>query len=664
MTVSLDELVALMKQRATPEGFPEREELYGLLEPFRALADQESVRLALAATLRKGDRLVARLAAEALAYLGRADAGPLLVDIVADESLSISQRAAAVWAMDRHLPRLREQLGPAEHSAYMSLPILEMLEDPEADQGFGMNALLGGYLGMSASGRTSLVSAFAQAARERGIKIAGLCMHLLGAEPDRARRTHLLALAAADGSQEAADLLATFGARAADEQEALLVRDHLRLLGAKGLLGVVRTDLEEARALVTGVDGDACFSVNLIIPRVPTFDLANLLFHLETGVRDGFTMHNLPSRSLDELVRKIRAGCGTFSAFVPVPLAARMVDECLQASPPAAREIPDVAEAIAMAEPTLAGARATGYRDPPSPARVAPTVEEVQRLFGSEGFESWFFETGEKTVQKSLASLDPPFRSQGKAAAKGFASRLAKATEELCQRLRGDGEHLRLQRMLRHQARVLECAGDDDRARLCRTLAVEVEGPESIVLAHMAVKAIVAALEPERDADRAGRFLEAREHLRARLGHEPHGHRKVDVARLDLAAAAHTEMSIINREAPSAQRIALAAIEEAALVLGGQFVDLAAEGKPVAEVVEQVVETLGRRNLFAPAARQGLATGIVSGLVGFRESICESRCGHGCFRDPDGDGRPAFYADGFPWQSLEVTPAPSRRNRA
>ena len=71
MAASLDDLVALVKERGTPESFPQREELHGLLEPFRALRDQESARLALAATVRKGDRLVARVACEALAHLGR-----------------------------------------------------------------------------------------------------------------------------------------------------------------------------------------------------------------------------------------------------------------------------------------------------------------------------------------------------------------------------------------------------------------------------------------------------------------------------------------------------------------------------------------------------------------------------------------------------------------
>src|SRR5512138_42562 len=123
MGVSLDELIALVKQRGTAEAFPEKDELYGLLEPFRELPDQESLRLALAATLRKGDRLVARVAAEALGHLCKAAAGPLLVGIALDEGLGTSQRAAAVWAMDHHLPGYRDQLTLHEQTVCFSLPV-------------------------------------------------------------------------------------------------------------------------------------------------------------------------------------------------------------------------------------------------------------------------------------------------------------------------------------------------------------------------------------------------------------------------------------------------------------------------------------------------------------------------------------------------------------
>jgi hypothetical protein len=664
MAASLDDLIALVKQRGTLEAFPEREELHGLLEPFHALPDQESVRLALAATLRKGDRLVARVTAEALAFLGKEAAGPLLVGIALDERLGTSQRAAAVWAMDHHLPGFRAQLTADEQMLCTSLPVFEMLEDPEADQGFGLRMLLGSYVEMPPQARDAFLLAIAQAGRERGLHMAGLAMHLLAAEADGARRARLLDMAAADATQEAVDLLATFAAKTGDAQAAKNARRHLHLLRSKGLRGVARPDLRETRALVTGVDGDACFSVNLIIPRVPTFDLANLLFHLETGLRDGFVMRNLPSQSVDDLIEKVKQGCGTITSFLPLPLAARIVDETMARSKPGARRAPELTEVLAVAEPALAEARTTVAPEPEPPAEVATTVEEVGGLLDSEGFESWFFETGEGTVRQATASLLKSLAGKRKPGAKAFASRLAKAAEDLCERLRADNEHGRLQLMLRHQARLLEHAGDAARAGLCRKLAVEVERPDSIFLATMAARAIGEALEEEPDDHRANRFVEAREHLRAALGEREHGHRKLDVAYLDMAAVAHTEMVIRNREAPSARRVALTAIENAALAMGQAFADGMLRNGQHGTLAQEISKELDGLDLFPSAERPEVAQRIVSTLAGFVRSVCNDVCPHRCFDHPRSDGRAAFYAEGLPWQDAPK-PRPRReRNQA
>ena len=665
MGLTLDDLVSLVKQRGTADTFPEREELHGLLEPFCELPDQESLRLALAAAVRKGDRLVARVAAEALAFLGKEAAGPLLVAIALDEALSTSQRAAAVWAMDHHLSTFRAQLSPEEQFLCISLPIFEMLEDPEADRGFGLKMLLGSYTGMAPAGRGSFLSAITQAAHARGHRMAGLCMHLLGAETDEERRRRLLDLVAADASQEAADLLATFAAQTSDAGEAKHARRHLHMLRAKGLRGVVRPDFRESRALVTGVDGDACFAVNIIIPRVPTFDVANLLFHLETGVRDGFVMQNLPGRSVDELMAKIKEGCGTISTFVPMPLAARIVDEAMRASKASTLRDPELANVIAAAEPALAEARRGDFVEGAASEQATATAEECRGLLDSEGFESWFFETHEETVQKATALLfDKPIRSKGKAGAKTIANRMGKATADLVARLRADNEHLRLQKMLRHQARLLECAEDEKRAELCRRLAVEVARPASTFLAAMAMHAIMETLQQPSEDERPGRFVEARAHLRARLAQEGHGHRKRDVACLDLAAAAHTEMVICNREAPSAQRVPLAAIESAALAMGTSFVDRLLAGKKVGRFADEAVEELDRRDLFPAKDRGRIAKEIMTGMAALQKSICGEACPHRCFVEPEGDGRAAFYAEGLPWHGSEPPRPPRKRNSA
>jgi hypothetical protein len=406
MAATLDALVALVKERGTTDAFPKREELHGLLEPFRALSDQESVRLALAATARKGDRLVARVASEALAYLGGDAAGSLLIAIAMDTSLGTSQRAAAVWALEHQAASFHDRLTPDEQIACLSLPVFEMLEDPEADHGFGLQAFLDSYREFQPHFRASFLKAIRDLAGQRKHKLASLCMHLLGAEEDRERRQKLIDLVAADASQEAADLLATFAAKGGEAQETKLARKHLHVLRAKGLLGTVHQDMEAARAMVTGVDGDACFAINIIIPRVPTFDFANLLLHYGNGLRDGFVMQNLPGRSVDELVEKIRTGCGNLAAFVPMPLAARLIDEAVQSAKPKTLADIDVAKAMALAEPVLAKARAQVVEEPADADHAETTSEEVDELLDSESFESWFFEAHESTVQESRALLD------------------------------------------------------------------------------------------------------------------------------------------------------------------------------------------------------------------------------------------------------------------
>ena len=650
MEVTLAGLITLVKERGTDDAFPKREELHGLLEPFRALEDQESLRLALSAAVRKGDRLVARVASEALAYLGGDAAGHLLIEIAMDTSLGTSQRAAAVWALEHQSSNFHQQLTPEEQVACLSLPVFEMLEDPEADQGFGLQALLDSYREFAPQFRSSFLKAIGALAGHHHHKLASLCMHLLGAEEDSERRAGLIDMVATDGTQESADLLATFAAKTSDANEAKLARKHLHILRAKGMRGVVRPDMESARAFMTGVDGDACFAINIIIPRVPTFDFANILVHYGNGVRDAFIMQNLPSRSVDEMIEKIKAGCGNLAAFVPMPLAARIIDAAVQSAKPQTLSTSDVAQALALAEPALAKARSQSFVEPAPADHANTTPEEVAELLDSESFESWFFEARENTVQESRALLDKPIRGKGKSAHTTAANRLALATKNLCKRLRADHEPARLERMLLHQARLFECLGKGERGSLCRRLAVEVKLPDSVFLAHMALRSLLAALEEPPEADRALRMAEARGHLRGRLSGDERDHRKGDVAHLDISAAAHVELNIRNREQPSARRAPLATIESAALAVGDAFVEKVMGGKGGSGFYQAVVQILDQFELFLPKTRASIAGETVTSIADFVKGMCGDYCPHQCLKDPQGDGRIPYYAEGLPWE--------------
>ncbi len=656
MAVSLDDLVALVKERATHDAFPQREELHGLLEPFHTLPDQESARLALAATARKGDRLVARVACEALAYLGADAAVSLLIAIAMDASLGTSQRAAAIWALDHQRPGFRERLTLDEQVVCMSLPVFEMLEDPEADNGFGLQAILGSYQEFAPELRSSFLKAIAELARERKHKCASLCMHLLGAEEDGERRRRLIDLVAGDVTQEAADLLATFAAKAKDPQDAKLARRHLHILRAKGLRGTVQQDMEAARALVTGVDGDACFAINIIIPRLPTFDFANLLLHYGNGLRDGFVMQNLPGRSVDELVEKIRKGCGNLAAFVPLPLAARLVDEAVRSAKAKTLSDPDVAGALALAEPALAVARAQPYVEPVVEDPITTTPEEVDDLLESESFESWFFEARETAVQESLALLDKPIRAKGKVAVRAAQNRVAEAARDLRKRLRADDEPARLERMLHHQARLFECLGGGDRAKLCRKLAKEVRQPDSVFLSQMAMRSLLAALEEPPESELDLRLAEARGHLRDRLSRDEQAHRKIDVIHLDISAVAHVELNLRNREQPSARRAPLTTIESAALAVGDAFIEhgLGSRGTGFSLAVARILD---QEDLFPKEDRAAVARETIASIADFVKGICGETCPHRCLANPKGDGRIPYYVEGLPWEE----PAPVNR---
>jgi hypothetical protein len=653
MCATLDDLISLVKERGTQDTFPDKEELHGLLEPFRALPDQESLRLALAAKVRKGDRLVARVASEALAYLGGKEAGPLLIAIITDESLGTSQRAAAAWAMEHHIPAFREQLTPEEQFACVSIPIFEMLEDPEADDGFGLESLLDSYTNFPPSIRIHFISAIAQAARDRGLKMASLCMHLLGAEVDSERQEKLLEMAAADNTQEAADLLATFVAKTSDGAMAKHARRHLHKMRAKGLRGTIRSDMRDARAMVTGSDGDACFAVNLIIPRLPTFDFISLLFHLRQGLRDGFAVRNLPSRNIDEMLEKIKQGCGSIACFVPMPLAARIVDEAMAASSSKSKMDSELTEALAMAEPALAQARAEPFSEPALPTDADTTGEEVCKLLDTNEFESWFFEVNEATVQTSLKSAFKPTRGKNKLSEKKVEERLMRATEDLYQRLRADNEHLRLQQMLRHQARLFECCDRKEEAALCRKLSMEVERPVSMFLGQMAARAILDAAQTPPDAARAQRFLEGRDAIRSRLIRSERNQKKSDAARLDIAAVAHVELNIHNREAPSAQRAPLSMIEEVALAIGEAFIDTVLNDEPAPQLENTVMQLLGKHELFPEKARADIAAELSVSILEFIQGVCHGMCPYRCFEELDGDGRNAFYATNAPWGDPE-----------
>ena len=655
-TPTIKDLLHLIRDRGTAEGFPEPDELAAELEPFRTLEDQETVRLALAAAVRKSERLPARLSAQALALLGGDRAASILLTVVHDEQLALHQRAAAAWALSTALAGDLKTLSPDDAMACAGLPVLEMVSDPEADGGFGLEAFLGSYISLAAADRLPFVRMLAALGRQHGHGIASICLHLLKGEESPETRSALLDLAAADRSQEAADLIASFAAITPDRQLAKQARRQLHILRSHGIRGEVRSDLEGARAFVTGVDGDACLTVNISIPRPPTVDVANLLLHLGSGIRDGFVRRNLSPRGAEALIQEI-SGHFELSAFVPMPLAARLVDEAVALAAPGSIE-EDVGEALGLAEPALAAARARPIPPETRSDELPPDVpiERIKELLESPGFESWFFEAGEATLRPSLEAICKPGRGKsGQPTPATFRKRLERETARACERMVATSEPQRLERMLRYQAHVLAASGDRQRAALCRALAAEVQMPGSTFLACMVMASILRALEaPEQPLDE--QFLEARIRLRALLLHEeshpPKERPKRSVARLDLATAAFLELNEVNRQAPSSERISLGRLERAALSIGQLYADAFLKDGAAANpstVHRHIVATLDEGSLYGPDERQQVAMGIMGAVTTFVDEFCTDRCPHACLDEGGADGRALFHAQDLPW---------------
>ncbi len=652
---TMDDLLALTRKRGTRDTFPEPDELDALLDPFRALPDQEMVRLALIAAVRKSGRLPARVAAQALACLG-GDAGlTALLAIAADENLGLDQRAAAAWAVSGGVKGSAHELLPEEAYLCTSLAVLEMVSDPEADGGFGLDNFLRSYTTFPAQDRLPFVRTLAGLAREHGKGIATICIHLLKAETAPDARQALIDMAAAEGSQVAADLLASFAASATGA-DARLARRHLHILRSRGVRGQVRADLEATRAFVTGVDGDACLAVNIIIPRAPTFDLANLLLHLGSGIRDGFVRRNLSRSGVDELVDQIK-GKFELTAFVPMPLCARMVDEALALARPETLAEADIAQAIALATPALEIARRQPTPAPAPAAGPAVPIERIKALLDSAGFEYWFFEAREAAIRASVEVLRKSARGKtGRPSPAAFRKRLIQESARTCERLIATGELVRLERMLRYQANALANAGHSDRAALCQKLAHELSRSDGSFLQCMATASLLRALAtPEEVIE--DRFQEARATLRARLlvdePGRPHERRKKDVAVLDLATAAFLALNTVNREVPSSQRASLNHVESAALEAGKVFAATFTRGvggtsKP-AEMHALLVGILKKHALFEPSERGNLAVGLMRSVTEFSSEICGEQCPHQCFEDPTDDGRALFHLDIIPW---------------
>lgn len=650
MTDTLDDLLTLIRDRSTEDCRLNREELHGLLDGFGDVADREAALAALAAMARKGTIRQARVTAEALAYLGkRASVAPLLT-LAEDTSIEVQRRAAAASAL-LTVGSVADDLVTAEERFICTgLYVLDLLSEAE-DRGAALDVVVQCYLELPEQGRLGFIDAVAGLAAGNNIRIALVLMHLVGLETDSRRRHKLLDRAAAERTQEAANLLAAFAQKTKSKDDAKAARKHLHLLKTRGIEGRVAPEFGSARAFVSGCDGDACFTMTLVVPRPPVFDLAHVVVHLSSGVRDGFVEKGVPDLGVQNLTERIRKEIEAPWTEMPLAELARILKDVPRRG---AKEDEESRAVWTLMEPVLASV-ATIPPEASNPGELS--AEDTRAMLNAPAFRYWFFEADEDLLRPSVDGMFGTVEdASGELTSDAITARLQVEVSAARERAIKAGEPERLHKMLRHQARVLERMGEAERARAanCRAASQDVLTPTSVFLSVMIERSIAMAIErhldPDGDPDMQ-RWEEAREHLRGRLGEPARAPRKHDMAVLDVSAAAHAALNRINRRAPSIERAPLNVIEKAALDIGRQATARVMKEPDVdleldSEAVEKILE---RHALFAPADRQENAEVVCDEVEDFIGELCFADCAQACFDDPDGDARVAYFAEEPPW---------------
>jgi hypothetical protein len=643
VTPTLSALLELVSSRSTEDRFPHRDELHGLLDPFRALTDQETTRLALAAAIRKSGRIGAQVAAESLAYLARHDSLSLLLGIIEDEILPLYQRAGAAVALSMLCDEIPNLASENEKTLCAILSMADILATSEGDNGRGFKVIADTYLAGSDEARFHFVDALNDLAGQHQLDVAPALMFLVSVEANERNRHHLLERIAAGRSQRAANLLATFAKKTEKPGDAKIARKHLHFLRSRGIEGQVEIEFENARAYSTGVDGDACFALNVVVPRAPTFNFVQLIFHATSGIRDCFVQSNLSARSIESIQEEIRDNVGSLWAELPLNVAIQIIKD-LGFDREKVRDKAEFDAVSRLIAPLLAGATKVSPEPEVSPGSM--TSGEITRILEHEGFEYWFFEASEATIKPSIEALKTKPESK-----KSLLAEVAKVQKRLTQ----TNEPHRLSAMLRHQSLVLAHAdrASQPLAELCRRASHEVQTPKSKFIEALILRSLLMALQHD-DEDLAihdaERWSEARDHLRGSRGNIE-SPRKSDMAALDLSACVHVAINSINRRLPSSERVSLTAIESAALDIGRLLSDrYGRDPNYDLDLLDSEIATaLASHKLFAPSKNTTDAQFIASEVQIFLDAQCFGTCAHACLEDADGDARAAYHAKEFPW---------------
>jgi hypothetical protein len=261
---------------------------------------------------------------------------------------------------------------------------------------------------------------------------------------------------------------------------------------------------------------------------------------------------------------------------------------------------------------------------------------------------------------------------------KEMARRLDRVMPALVENMLATGEAERLERMLRHQARVLRAGGDRKRAEVCLAAGAAIKAGDAEFMVHLAMRSLVVAAEARDARPAPGGSQEGRESLLRRIEDAATRITLREVAELDLATELYQAINAANRAAPSARRSSLTAIEHAALAFArfvlGWIEKRPAEAEPSkADVVELVTGLRGllvERDAVDASYRLDAAGESAAAALNFIERHCRGDCPHRCLDRRDEDGRLLFFSQPPLWEirpeDLRAQPGsdPARRPQA
>lgn len=566
--------------------------------------------------------LVREVFERALLWVSQPDDAPQLEAIVRDRALPVALRGAAAEVAGELGISPEKWLDPDDpDSLIIALaPIDQALRQLEAGEA---EPWLSFYESLGSDERDALPELIRNG-RTLGVLVTSLARALAplpALEANSERRHRWIEALAAEGSAEAAEVLAHWRDSVPDRAARDEIRRALHRLSQRGVAVPERRSGFHQTAWLTSCDGSGGYSLAIRIEG-PALGPVHLLYtlNLAGGLRDAT---RIASSSLDPRER-IAAELPVTVVDVQVPEAVRRVRVAAERARALGRSLPtDFAET----ERWLRGIPTFTVVGEESPRSSAPQVGSqdtagAEQLFTSDEYGSWFHVPLLSHLARELDDDSPE-------AALARAIDTETRRDELAQ-------------MLRHQQQVYQWAGRTGDAALCEEAAREIESGDwltgvfgrcylerSLEEADQRLDDEVPLLPPREDRAQ----LVSRLDPAARLT-------KRELLALDLAEVAFYELRLAADALPASERPGHAEWLELAEAIGRAAADQLARrsGRPRRRFLTDadlgaLAQSAGRvfpKTGLSEAVRDEVISRALEALERFGSEVCELRCPHRC----------------------------------